>query len=124
MKALTIIRKSVISASVAVAMLATGAAFSAERLGRDSVYATATTSSSDRPAVAVQRQGRSSVFAGDVYTSPRTAVKLTANIAGNGRSSVFAGDVYTSPRAVVKLTPNIAGNCRSSVFSWSNGGQS
>jgi hypothetical protein len=124
MNALTIIRKSVISASVAVAVLATGAAFSAERLGRDSVHATATTASSNGPALANQRQGRSSVYAGDVYTSPRATVQPTPHIAGNGRGSVYAGNVYTSPRTTAKLTPNIAGNGRSSVFSWSNGGQS
>jgi hypothetical protein len=100
MNASTIVRQSVVSASLAVAMLAAGAAFSAERLGRDSVYAIATTTSSTNgPAVAIQRQGRSSVYAGDVYTSPRATVK-------------------------VKLTPHIAGNGRGSVFSWSNGGQS
>jgi hypothetical protein len=97
MKASATVRKSVVSVTVAAAMLAAGAAYSAERLGRDSVYANAKAapSSTSGATVVIQRQGRSSVYAGDAFTSPRATVK-------------------------VKVSPHFAGNGRGSVYSWSN----
>jgi hypothetical protein len=82
------IRNTLVFAVIAVAALSAGSAAAA---GRDSVYAFGKSATPAKADVVSARQGRGSVHAADVRTTPRSAAQRFQGpqIAGNGRSSVY-----------------------------------
>jgi hypothetical protein len=84
------IGKTIVSAVIAVAALGAGSALAD---GRDSVYAFGKRATPAKTDIVTARQGRGSLHAADVRTTPRAAAQgpKGSRIAGNGRGSVYAG---------------------------------
>jgi hypothetical protein len=94
MTALITTRSMPTVAAIAALALASGAALPGESqpLGRSSVYATSATERTPLTnAVAVQRVGRSSVYAWDLRAAPREVyiASRSTDFEGNGRGSVY-----------------------------------